>query len=150
VTKGTSRTKPDDLEAVREINRRAGHEIRNALNGVAVNVEVVRSRANRGDAMADVVPFAERAALQVGVASWLTEGMLALYGCLLAAQAEGTLISKNARGQSRIELEIRGDRADGLVFDIKRLADLIGVGIERADERVILTVSPGGKSYSKK
>jgi len=36
-----------------------------------------------------------------------------------------------------------------LVSDIKHLADRIGVGIEQGAKRVILTVSPEGKSHSK-
>ena len=42
-----------------------------------------------------------------------------------------------------------GDRASLLVSDIKHLADRIGVGVEQGVERVILTVSPEGKSHSK-
>ena len=34
----SAKAKSDALEIVREIIRRAGHEIRNALSGVAVNV----------------------------------------------------------------------------------------------------------------
>jgi hypothetical protein len=44
---------------------------------------------------------------------------------------------------------IYGDRASLLLSDIKHLADCIGVGIEQGVERVILTVSPQGKSHSK-
>jgi hypothetical protein len=44
---------------------------------------------------------------------------------------------------------IYGDRASMFVSDIKHLADRIGVGIEEDAKRVILTVSPEGKSHSK-
>jgi len=44
---------------------------------------------------------------------------------------------------------IYGDRATVLVSEIKHLADRIGVVVEQAAERVILTVSPEGKSHSK-
>jgi hypothetical protein len=150
VTDNPARAKADALEIVREIIRRAGHEIRNALNGVAVNVEVVKSRVAREGAAADVASFAERASSQIGEASALTDGLLALIGCVLAAEAQGTLISaRGASGGSRLELMIYGDRASSLVSDIKRLADRIGVVVEHRAERVILTVSPEGKSHSK-
>jgi hypothetical protein len=156
VTDDSARAKADALDIVREIIRRAGHEIRNALNGVAVNVEVVRGRVAQREAgsgkgaTAEIASFAERAAGQVGEATALTNGLLSLVGAVLAAEAQGALGSAPGdSGESRIELMIYGDRASVLVSDIKHLADRIGVGIEQGAKRVILTVSPEGKSHSK-
>ena len=142
--------KAEALDIVREITRRAGHEIRNALNGVAVNVEVVRSRVSRQGAATEVASFAERAASQIGEASALTDGLLALVGNVLDQEARGTLsVAPATGGGSRLELMIYGDRASRFVSDIKRLADRIGVGVEEQAKRVILTVSHEGKSHSK-
>jgi hypothetical protein len=150
VTDDPARAKADALEIVGEIIRRAGHEIRNALSGVAVNVEVVRSRVAREGAPTEIATFAERAGAQIGEATALTNGLLALVGFVIAAEARGTLRSApEASGGSRIELMIYGDRASVLVSDIKHLADRIGVGVEQGGKRVILTVSPQGKSHSK-
>jgi hypothetical protein len=156
VTEDSARAKADALDIVREIIRRAGHEIRNALNGVAVNVEVVRSRVAQREAgtekgaTAEIASFAERAATQVGEATALTNGLLSLVGIVLAAEAQKALHSATGgSGGSRIELMIYGDRASLLLSDIKHLADRIGVGVEQGVERVILTVSPQGKSHSK-
>jgi hypothetical protein len=150
VTDAPARAKADALDIVREIIRRAGHEIRNALNGVAVNVEVVRSRVAREGAATEIASFAERASTQIGEATALTNGLLSLVGIVLAAEARGTLRSAaGASGGSRLELMIYGDRARVLVSDIKHLADRIGVAIEEDAMRVILTVSPEGKSHSK-
>ena len=156
MTDDPARAKADALEIVGEIIRRAGHEIRNALSGVAVNVEVVRSRvAPREEgggkgATAEIASFAERASAQIVEATALTNGLLALVRFVLAAEAKGTLRSlPGASGGSRIELMIYGDRATVLVSDIRHLADRIGVGIEQGAKRVILTVSPQGKSHSK-
>ena len=146
----TAKSKSDALEIVREITRRAGHEIRNALSGVAVNVEVVKSRAARGDGADALAPFADRAALQVGVASALTDGLLGLVGAVLAAEAEGTLRTASGAGAgTRIELTVYDDRATIILSNIERLANLIGVAVEHHAERVILTVLPEGKSHSK-
>jgi signal transduction histidine kinase len=137
-------------EAVREILRRAGHELRNALNGVAVNVEVVRSRADREGSPKELASFAERASAQVGEASALTDGLLALVGSVLAAQAGGTLKTTGDGGAgTRIELMIYGDRSASIVSDIERLTSRIGVGVETDGPRVILRVLPQGKSHSK-
>ncbi len=145
-----ARIKPKEVpEAVREILRRAGHEIRNALNSVAVNVEVVRSRSAR-EGGHDLASFAERASAQVGEASALTDGLLALVNSLLAAHARGALKPVAGRGAgSRVELMIYGESSAGLVSDIERLASRIGVAVEERGQSVILTVLPEGKSHSK-
>jgi hypothetical protein len=150
VTDDPARAKADALDIVREIIRRAGHEIRNALNGVAVNVEVVRSRVAREESAAEITSFAERAGAQIGEATALTNGLLTLVGVVLSAEAQGSLRSApGAGGGSRMELMIYGDRASVFVSDIKHLADCIGVAVEQGAKRVILTVSPEGKSHSK-
>jgi len=143
-------TDKEALEAVGEIIRRAGHELRNALSGVAVNVEVVRSRAERQSPVTELTPFAERARQQVGVATALSDGLLALVSSVLRAAAEGTLTKGSARGaKSQTELMIYGDRAAAIVSDIERLGSLIDVSVEQRGERVILKVLPEGKSHSK-
>ena len=137
-------------EPVREILRRAGHELRNALNGVAVNVEVVRSRADREGSPKELAPFAERASAQVGEASGLTDGLLAFVASVLTAQAAGTLKTSGDGGAgSRIELMIYGERSATTVSDIERLTSRIGVGVEQDGPTVILRVLPQGNKNSK-
>lgn len=66
-------------DAVHAIGRPLAHEVRNALNGIAVNLEVVRSRAERPDVPASqLARFADAAADQLEALSRLTEGLLAL------------------------------------------------------------------------
>jgi signal transduction histidine kinase len=58
---------------------RASHDVKDALNGVAVNLEVVRGRAARADARAAAVaPFADAAAHQLERLTTLIEAVLAL------------------------------------------------------------------------
>src|SRR5215213_6441329 len=58
---------------------RAAHDVKDALNGVSVNLEVVRSRASRADAAASTVaPFAEAAAQQLERLTTLLDAVLAL------------------------------------------------------------------------
>ncbi|MGI8509890.1 MAG: hypothetical protein ACR2MQ_11255, partial [Gemmatimonadaceae bacterium] len=47
------------------------HDVRNALNGVSVNLEVARSRAARGSDISQIAPFLETAAQQLDVATRL-------------------------------------------------------------------------------
>jgi hypothetical protein len=147
-----TRRKPKEApQAVREIIRRAGHELRNALNGVAVNVEVVRSRIVREGSPLELASFAERASAQMGEASALADGLLALVGPLMvSATAGGSKATGGGHGAgSRIELMIYGDGAAAVVSDIERLASRIGVAVEQHGRSVILTILPEGKSHSK-
>jgi hypothetical protein len=67
------------LATLERICNRAAHEVKGALNGVAVNVEVVRSRAERPDAQASAVrPFAGAAADQLEVVIGMTDALLFL------------------------------------------------------------------------
>src|SRR5207253_10030748 len=127
----------------------AGHELRNALRRVSVDVGVDKCRSERGSSAKEVGSFADRAADQVGVATALTDGLVALVGSVMAAAADGTLKSVPPHGaQSQTELMIYGERAAVVVSDIERLASLIGVSVEQRGKRVILTVLPEGKSHS--
>lgn len=47
------------------------HDVRNALNGVSVNLEVARSRAARGSDISQIAPFLETAAQQLDAATRL-------------------------------------------------------------------------------
>lgn len=64
---------------LQEVVDRAAHEVRDALNGVAVNLEVVRSRSAAGMASAAAVaPFAEAAADQLETLGGRIESFLFL------------------------------------------------------------------------
>lgn len=67
------------LATLHEIARRAAHEVKNALNGVAVNLEVVRGRLSRPGATADgAARFATTASEQFERVSAFAEALLAL------------------------------------------------------------------------
>ena len=122
------------------------------MNGVAVNVEVVRSRSEgaTGTSARELTPFAERAVIQVGEASALTDGLLAFVSAVMSAVEDGTLRTVSGHGaQTQMELMIYGDRAPSIVSDIERLASAVNVSVEQHGQRVILTILPEGKSHSK-
>src|SRR4051794_11603277 len=67
------------LAALQRALGRAAHDVKDALNGVSVNLEVVRSRAARADAPASAVaPFANAAAQQLDRLTALLDAVLAL------------------------------------------------------------------------
>jgi len=67
------------LDALQRISSRAAHELKGALNGVSVNLEVVRSRSERPDAPASAVAkFAASATDQLTAVITMTDALLTL------------------------------------------------------------------------
>ncbi|HEX6628869.1 MAG TPA: hypothetical protein VF105_13015 [Gemmatimonadaceae bacterium] len=127
--------------------RRAGHEIRNALSGVAVNLEVVRSRCSRDPISGEVVSFADRARLQIAEATVLTNGLLALVSAAVAGRNDAKATSARDGGISA-EFALNPD-ASAVMSDIQQLASAIGITVEQRGSNVILQVLPEGYSHSK-
>ncbi len=75
---------PDDvsalwLQALQRAVSRASHDVKDALNGVSVNLEVIRSRAARPDVPATaVLQFAEASAQQLDRLANLLEAVLSV------------------------------------------------------------------------
>lgn len=67
------------LATLQRATGRASHDVRDALNGAVVNVEVIRGRAARADApAAAVAPFADAASQQLDRLTTLLDAVLAL------------------------------------------------------------------------
>lgn len=67
------------LDTLGQLCSRAAHEVKGALNGVVVNVEVVRSRSEKPEASgASLHQFAKSASGQLDAVIAMTEAMLAL------------------------------------------------------------------------
>jgi signal transduction histidine kinase len=110
------------LATLQRLAGRAAHEVKNSLNGVAVNLEVVRSRAARPGAAADAVArFAESAGEQFDRLSSQTEALLWLAReprepcdvALVAASLHALLgsVMLAGRGEPVLSLEPAGDSA---------------------------------------
>ena|SRR5688572_7319000 len=68
--------------------RELAHDVRNALNGAAVNLEAARAKAERGDtAVQDLVPFLSRAAEQIDAVARLSKTALTMLNEALEDQA---------------------------------------------------------------
>lgn len=115
------------LTMLGQIVGRAAHEVKGALNGVSVNLEVVRLRSGRPDAPAAAVStFAQTAAGQLDSLTAMTEALLALgrpprppvelatvlrnLGALLvpAAKAEGVALDVPGRLEQAHPLAVPG------------------------------------------
>jgi|SRR5437762_11804513 len=65
------------LDILQEVSARTAHELKGALNGVVVNLEVVRTRSAKSDAAASsVAPFASSAADQLDAVVGMSEALL--------------------------------------------------------------------------
>lgn len=118
------------LRTLERVAGRAAHEVRSVMNGVAVNLEVVRLRSGRPDAPASAVAsFAQTAGEQFERLTGMTEALLGLarparppidlgailaqYSALLvpAARAEGVTLEVQARLSDSAPLAVAGDVA---------------------------------------
>jgi signal transduction histidine kinase len=96
------------LDVLQQISARTAHELKGALNGVAVNLEVVRSRSARSDAAAlSVAPFASSAADQLDAVVGMSEALLTL------ARAPRDPLDMNETIDRFVSLLSPSARADG-------------------------------------
>lgn len=131
-------------DVVRALVRRAGHELRNAQNTAAVNLEVVRSRfaAGRTDPEA-IQSFADNAAKGLDESAELAEAIIALFAALTVGLASGTLLVRERRASGGVvEMKMPADAADRLAAGVAVLADRIRLGVERTATGVILRIPP--------
>ena len=143
----TSATRKNDehaqaSELLAVIARRASHEVRNALNAVAVNVEVVRSRVARPQPdLAELQTFAERASKESDSAAALTNGLADLARLLArAATGDGRAKVEKVDGAATVVLPLCSADDQELSSDLKSLATRMGVAIKLDGSTVIFTV----------
>ena len=107
------------LETLRRIVDRAAHELKGALNGVSLNVEVVRSRAARaGTEASTLAPYANATSAQLDAVIAMTEALLALSRRAKAPVELASLVRHIAA------LLGPAVRADGRSFALGAVADL--------------------------
>ena len=141
VTKRGPDSRVPELLAI--ISRRASHEVRNALNGVAVNVEVVRSRLARTDSdVAELLTFAERASTESDAAASLATGLADLTRLLgRAVTGDGkAVITEASGGSTTLRVPICSSDDNEVSQDLKSLAARMGVAIRLDGPAVIFTV----------
>lgn len=109
------------LDTLHRISGRAAHELKGALNGVAVNLEVVRSRAEKPDVPAAAVSkFADAAVSQLDSVIALSEALLSL----TRANAEPVQLTAIVRHIEALVAPVV--RADGGSLDLEGSFDELG------------------------
>jgi hypothetical protein len=154
------------VDTLQRVGGLVSHEVRGALNGMSLNVDVLRTRSAKSGPAASLAPFAENVSAQLEALISMTEGLVALVRPVhepadvgaLAAHLVAVLAPAVADGGS-----LRMQRADGIgetltsvSGDVARLtiASALLAAVERggkiqcrvsgADEQVILTVAGSG------
>ena len=99
------------LVTLQRLTDRTAHDIRNALNGVAVNLEVVRSRAARGAEGSAIASFATAAAAEFEVLTNQADALITLLRPASGPTDLGALLSRLVAlvadaGKGTIGLEI--------------------------------------------
>jgi hypothetical protein len=129
---------------MRLLLKRAGHELRNAQNAAAVNLEVVRSRIAAGKTEKGALQsFADNAARGLEDSARLGEAVVTLCSAAVSALAQGDLIETAAdSGAISLELRIARESAERLVSGLEMLASRAGFTAEAAGAGVILRIPP--------
>ncbi|HEX2724117.1 MAG TPA: hypothetical protein VHM24_14460 [Gemmatimonadaceae bacterium] len=121
-----------------ELSRTAGHDLRNALNGLVVSLEVVRSRSDRLDPQ--VQPFVAQAVDQSEESVRLAEGSIALLHLVLSAvDSDGALRIHGEPGHG-VRIESTEEEAVRAVKALGPFTARSAVTAEMRDASVILRV----------
>jgi signal transduction histidine kinase len=117
------------------VARASGHELRNALNALVVNLEVVRSRISDPATQ----PFAEQAVRQSEESARLAESAIALLNLVVGAiDADGRFHGSTSDGKARVEsAEAEIDRT---VRALRALAERGAVRVDTSGPAVILSI----------
>jgi hypothetical protein len=111
------------LATLQRAVQHASHDVKDSLNGVSVNLEVIRSRAARPDAPASAVaPFAEAAGQQLERLTTLLEAVLALGRAERDPADVGLTLRRIATlcgASAGVTVEIRDDGVDSALTRVR-------------------------------
>jgi len=111
------------------------------LNGLAVNVEVVRSRLGKGasEKAAPVAAFATRAASETEQLAAMTEGLIALLQVTIASVDDRGVFRCSVSGTGAITLEATREMIERATPRLEQLSHMVGFRVESSETAVILT-----------
>jgi hypothetical protein len=115
----------------------AGHEMRNALNGLLVNLEVVRSMAQASGFAAE--PFMSQSLMQSEESVRLAEAAIAMLKLMAGAMGNDGGVSRASADPRQIAIEA-GAAAGRLSEALKPLADRGVLSVETSGSAVILRI----------
>ena len=119
------------------VARASGHELRNALNALVVNLEVVRSRIPTDDPAGY---FIGQAVEQSEESVRLAEGAIALLNLVVGAMGNGQAARIVSTGPYTARVESSEPEAERAVYALRALTARTPIRAECADSAVILTI----------
>ena len=139
------------MPQLRNVARRSVHESRNALNGLVVNLEVVRSRLARSGEFEDLLAFAEHAAAQGEASVQITEGLGALLSLILGCVDEsGVLRCSASVSPATLQFELEPGAAERVVPALTVLGKTAGFTAETSDSHTVILSFPERRSTEQK
>lgn len=129
---------PDWVPLLRDFARASGHELRNALNGLVVNLEVVRARSASLDDSAQ--PFLAQAIDQADQTSRFAEGTIALLNMIVSAIDSGGIVRAELVAPGRVEIEASEAEATRIVRSLSTLVERTSYGADVSGGTVILSI----------
>lgn len=140
---------PGWLDRLREVIRGSTHETRNSLNGLVVNLEVVRSRVERAGADPTILPFAEQAAAQAEETVKLSEAGGALMALIAGSLSDdGTLHCSLSPDGSELQFTIDKPTGERVLPGLQTLGAAAGFRADTRDGTVILSFPRNGSIES--
>jgi len=131
------------MPVVRGVADRSAHEARNALNGMVVNLEVVRSQlAGAGAGLAPTALFLEQAIAQSEDSVRFVESSLALLDLLLGAVGGRCEVRCELLTDRTVRFQTSETEAVRAARNLEPLARGAGVSVDTDGTAVILSISP--------
>ncbi|MEJ7759635.1 MAG: hypothetical protein WKF55_08575 [Gemmatimonadaceae bacterium] len=125
-----------------EATHRLGHELRNALNGLLVNLEVVRAiTSGAGGDVAAAEQFVAQAVEQAEASAKLAEAALGLLDLLLGAVGTNGEVKCELISSHSVRVAAAGPESERVLGRLAVLGAAAGVRTEAIDTAIILTLS---------
>lgn len=118
--------------------RAAGHELRNSLNALVVNLEVVRSRSSEPA----VQPFLDQSVSQSEESVRLAEGAIALLNLVVGAVGHDGFLRCRLTEDGGVDIDAIPGEAERGARALKALADRADLSVGASDSSVILRIRP--------
>jgi hypothetical protein len=126
------------VPVLRDFARACGHELRNALNGLVVNLEVVKSRSDSLDAFAQ--PFLAQAIDQAEESARLAESTISLLNLVVGAVGEDGGLRARYAGPRAVEIQVSEAEAARALRNLQALEKRTALAADVSGGTVILSI----------
>ena len=137
MTESGGRSGTDWIEILETLSRTSGHELRNALNGLAVNLEAVRSLT----ADTPAHRFAEQAVGQSEESIRVAESAIALLNLLVGAIGPDGVVRCTLESPGKVRIAAPEPESHRAARAMSGLAARGVVTVDASDSAVILSIS---------